>query len=434
MAEGRVAIVGGGGPGGEAAFAPSGSVEVAADAPAPAYRVIDRAPDEAVAAPVAAPAALREPRVEVAASEGLGEARVEFAETHLAIDARGRAWGVSRFDVVAADPLIRIRIPAGMRMFDVFVDGRIANDAIPARSSIAENAWELRLLDVGWPRSIVAVYAGDVSNGLPVDGILEIPEPGIVGLASLHAAWILELPDGVVARALPPTATVDEETMTAARQGAIERLATGFDRAIARAAPDDARRLGDFLRQRRREAVLPLPAAWSHVGMRDSHAAAAWAAPMRFLQGRDAPSLRIVVARRTDASLSGRVITTAVLLLGIVALLEARRRSPLVARFASALLGPWWVAPSFVVVAGGVWVTTLDPTWPGWLAMAIGAALVSVWMPRQSGRWFGWRAPRGGGQPGRIVTGETATRLGPGPRLATGSSAAPSGSTVRPAG
>ncbi len=434
MAEGRVAIVGGGGPGGEAAFAPSGSVEVAADAPAPAYRVIDRAPDEAVAAPVAALVALREPRVEVASSEGLGEARVEFAETHLAIDARGRAWGVSRFDVVAADPLVRIRIPAGMRMFDVFVDGRIANDAIPARSSIAENAWELRLLDVGWPRSIVAVYAGDVSNGLPVDGILEIPEPGIVGLASLHAAWILELPDGVVARALPPTATVDEETMTAARQGAIERLATGFDRAIARAAPDDARRLGDFLRQRRREAVLPLPAAWSHVGMRDSHAAAAWAAPMRFLQGRDAPSLRIVVARRTDASLSGRVITTAVLLLGIVALLEARRRSPLVARFASALLGPWWVAPSFVVVAGGVWVTTLDPTWPGWLAMAIGAALVSVWMPRQSGRWFGWRAPRGGGQPGRIVTGETATRLGPGPRLATGSSASPSGSTVRPAG
>lgn len=437
MAEGRVAIVGGGGPGGEAVFAPSGSVEVAADAPAPAYRVIDRAPDEAVAAPVAAPAPLREPGVEVASGAGLGEARVEFAETHLAIDARGRAWGVSRFDVVAADPLIRIRIPAGMRMFDVFVDGRIANDAIPARSSIAENAWELRLLDVGWPRSIVAVYAGDVSDGLPVDGILEIPEPGIVGLSSLHAAWILELPDGIVARALPPTATVDEETMTAARQGAIERLATGFDRAIARAAPDDARRLGDFLRQRRREAVLPLPAAWSHVGMRDSHAAAAWAPPMRFLQGRNVPSLRIVVARRTDASLSGRAITTAVLLLGIVALLEARRRSPLVARFASALLGPWWVAPIFVVLAGGVWIATLDPTWPGWLGMAIGVALVSVWMPRQSRRWFGWPAPRGGGPTGRIVTGETATRLAPGPRLATGSSAAagaPSGSTVRPTG
>ena len=225
--------------------------------------------------------------------------------------------------------------------------------------------------------------------------------------------------------------------MTAARQGAIERLATGFDRAIARAAPDDARRLGDFLRQRRREAVLPLPAAWSHVGMRDSHAAAAWAPPMRFLQGRDVLSLRIVVARRTDASLSGRAITTAVLLLGIVALLEARRRSPLVARFASALLGPWWVAPIFVIVAGGVWIATLDPTWPGWLGMGIGVALVSVWMPRQSRRWFGWRASRGGGPTGRIVTGETATRLAPGPRLATGSSAAagaPSGSTVRPTG
>ena len=130
--------------------------------------------------------------------------RVEFAETHLAVDARGRAWGVSRFDIVAADPVIRIRIPAGMRMFDVFVDGRIANDAVPARTSIAENAWELRLLDVGWPRSIVAIYAGDVSDGLPVDGVLEIPEPSIVGLSCLRSAWVVELPEGIVARPLPP--------------------------------------------------------------------------------------------------------------------------------------------------------------------------------------------------------------------------------------
>ena len=447
MAEGFGAVIGGEATGSEAprdSVASSGSYEVAADAPPPPYRIVARGPDEnapqatepelepadATASPAPGDAALG-----VAGAPG-GGPRVEFAETHLAVDARGRAWGVSRFDVIAADPTIRIRIPTGMRMFDVFVDGRIANDAVPARTSIAENAWELRLLDVGWPRSIVAVYAGDVSDGLPVDGVLEIPEPSIVGLSCLRSAWVVELPEGIVARPLPPATAVDEETMMAARRAAIEGLAGEFERAIARAAPDDARRLADFLKQRRREAVLPLPAAWSHVGMRDSHAAAAWAPPLRLLEDQDIPSLRLVVARRADASMPGRLLATAVMLLGVVVLLEARRRTRIVSRLVSALLGPWWVVPLFVIGLGALWIATLDPVWPGWLAVCAGAATVTAWMPRESQRWFRRTFAAGGEPPWRSVTGETVTRLGPVPRSAA-SSRRPtpsdgSGSTVRP--
>ena len=449
MAEGFVAVVGEESTEGETprdGAASSGSYEIAADAPPPPYRIAARGPEENLPQPAepgleladaAASPAPRDPAARMAGATGNGP-RVEFAESHLAVDARGRAWGVSRFDVIAADPIIRIRIPAGMRMFDVFVDGRIANDAVPARASIAENAWELRLLDVGWPRSIVAVYAGDVSDGLPVDGVLEIPEPGIVGLSCLRSAWVVELPEGIVARPLPPATAVDEATMMAARGAAIDGLAGEFERAIARAAPDDARRLADFLKQRRREAVLPLPAAWSHVGMRDSHAAAAWAPPLRLLEDQNTPSLRLVVARRADASMPGRLLATAVMLLGVVALLEARRRTRIVSRLVSALLGPWWVVPLFVIASGGVWIATLDPVWPGWLAVLAGAATVAAWMPRESRRWFRSTLATGSTPPWRSVTGDTVTRLGPVPRSPESSRRlAPrdgSGSTVRPGG
>jgi hypothetical protein len=446
MAEGRVAVVGDVGPDDSDAMerrglVSSGSIEVANDADDPPYRSLERGAEELaddggdrVSGAAETPAPIAPPAVGDRA-EG---PRVEFAETHLAIDARGRAWGVSRFDVVAAEPVVRIRIPPGMRMFDVFVDGRIANDAIPARTSIAENAWELRLLDVGWPRSIVAVYAGEVSDGLPMERVLDVAAPSVVGLTCLRSAWVVELPEGIVARPLPPTVVADEEAMTAARRGAIERLSSEFEHAIARAVPDDASRLGDFLRQRRREAVLPMPAAWSHVGMRDSHAAAAWSPPLRLLQAGDVSSLRLAVTRRADGSMPGRAVATAAMLLGVVALLEARRRSPVVSRLVSALLAPWWVAPAFLIGAGGLWIARLDPIWPGWLAAVSGAAGLLVWMPRESRRWLAERRRRSRTPARRPMTGETVTRAGAGSRSAvrSGSSAArdQSGSTVHPGG
>lgn len=445
MAEGRVGVVGEIAPryDGEARAEPasSGSVEVAADADDPPYRISERGAEtteDGEPVDVPSPPPLPPPAVELPSGDGSGGPRVEIVETHLAIDARGRAWGVSRFDVVAADPVVRIRIPPGMRMFDVFVDGRIANDAIPARTSIAENAWELRLLDIAWPRSIVAVYAGEVSDGLPPDGVLEVATPSIVGLSTLRSAWVVEVPEGIVALPLPPGEPVDELAMTAARRGAIERLAGEYQRAMAGAAADDASRLGDFLRQRRREAVLPMPAAWSHVGMRDSHAAAAWSAPLRLLQDGEAQGLRLAVARRADGSMPGRALVTAAMLLGVVVLLEARRRTPIVSRLASILLAPWWVPPVFLIGGGVSWIASLDPTWPGWLAAVAGAAGILGWMPGETRRFLTRRRHRGLTSAPRGITGEDVTRAGatPSPASAPGSSASRdrAGSTVRPRG
>jgi len=389
VAEGKAAIVTAGSlPDGPDPLAKqTGSIEIAADAVSPGYKLVDSSEDpSAVRSEVADgagdgdAAGEGEPRPDEVAA--WGESRVEFAETRLAIDSRARAWGVSRFDLVAADPLIRIQLPAGMRLFDVFIDGRVVNDAVPARSTIADNAWEVRLLDVGWPRSIVAVFHGELLERLPVDGVLDIPAPSIVGLPCRRSAWILELPEGVSARSLGPAVEVGAETLLRERQSALEALVPEFEWAIERASSVDARRLEDFLSQRRREAVLPLPPAWSHVGARDRIAAAAWAPPLRLIQGEDQTPLKLSIVRRPDATMPGRALATAAILAGVVALLEARRRTPVVSRLAGVLASAWWAAPGLAVLGGGAWIAAVDPAWPGWLSALAGGAALVAWAPR----------------------------------------------------
>ncbi|NBW88248.1 MAG: hypothetical protein EBR23_15810, partial [Planctomycetia bacterium] len=74
---------------------------------------------------------------------------VVLAAVHMAIDGRGRAWGLVRFDVVTSDPRLRLRLPPGLRLFDLLVDGREAS-VVPDG-----DAWDVRLHDVRWPRSLL---------------------------------------------------------------------------------------------------------------------------------------------------------------------------------------------------------------------------------------------------------------------------------------
>lgn len=406
----------------------SGSVEVPADGVGPAYRLLEAEADQGREAPAEA-VADAEPAAEPTAAEaGATEPRVELAETHLAIDGRGRAWGVSRFDLVAADPIVRLRMPVGMRPYEVFVDGRVANDALPIRADGAvDGAWEVRLLDVRWPRSIALVWAGDLGEGLPVGGTLTVDVPDVVGLPCRQRAWVLELPDGVGAVPLAPAEAADEATLRDRRGAAMERLVPGFAAAVARASPGDAARYEDFVAERRGAVTLPLPAAFSQNGVRRGERAAAWSAPVTILaSGDDAPGLRVRLSRRPDPSVAGRGWATAALLAGFVALLEARRRTRWFGRLTAAVVATWWVGPALVIAAGILWAATLDPAWPGWLGLAIGGGALAAWAPRR-------RRSRGGGTHGADAGATTHSApsdsaAAAGPRRE--GQAGPSGSTV----
>jgi len=47
---------------------------------------------------------------------------VELLDVRFATDDRGKAGGVARIDLVPSSRLVRLQLPAGMRLFEVFVD------------------------------------------------------------------------------------------------------------------------------------------------------------------------------------------------------------------------------------------------------------------------------------------------------------------------
>jgi hypothetical protein len=67
-----------------------------------------------------------QPRSRLAALDPDTGAALEAVVVHVALDARGRAWGLARFDLAASARDVVLRMPPGMRVFDILVDGREA--------------------------------------------------------------------------------------------------------------------------------------------------------------------------------------------------------------------------------------------------------------------------------------------------------------------
>ncbi len=421
----------------------TGSIDLAADAAPPGYELL-AAPDDAAEERGDGPDAGPPDPVVTDAPTPPGETpprvdpRVELAEHHVALDARGRAWGVTRFELVAAEALVRLRLPEGMRLFEVFVDDRAGTDAVPARDGGAAggDVRELRLLDAGRPRSIVVGYAGDLPGGSPPGGRCSIEAPALMGIPCRRTAWVVDLPERVTARPLAPARIVDARALAAERSAAVARLEPVFEAAMERASAADARRLGEFLAERRRTAAAPVATVWDRTASGALLPDAARSGPLHLLEpaapaeGDGGPrTLGLVLGRRPESSLAGRVWATLVMVAGMVALVEARRRTPLVSRVASAIVANPWFGPVAAVLVGGGWLGILDPAWPGWLLLAGGVVALAVRAVRLLRR----RAPGS-----LLVEGVTVAARGPrGGRASTVApprgegEVTPTGSTIR---
>lgn len=368
-----------------------GSLELFADQPGPAYTL-------AAARPLLENANLpSEPERILAANDGqgvepasaagigrAGEARVELSETHSALDQRGRLWGVTRFDLLSRDPLVQVKLPPGTRLFDVFVDGRVATDAVPARAA-RENVWEIRLLDSRWPRAVVVVFAGEIDMAQALGRGTRLEGPAVVGLPCAQTVWTFEYPLGMALEAGRPDEVVAQSDLVAIRSAAIDRLESDFRNSIVDCGPDVALRVQDFLTRRRREALSPLLSQWRHSMPRDSLAAEEDAPLLCLTLGPNAPELLVRMRRQTDPALVGRLLATAVL--GTVAggLWWLNRRRPAVVAGWLQAGGEWWLVPLLGILLGGWWVTMLLPVWPGGVFLTSGVLTAFVgWRSRRS--------------------------------------------------
>lgn len=319
-------------------------IEIPVGEPGPAYELVRAAGEHSAEAPVAADL----PAVAV-------DVGVALTDVHLAIDHRGRGWGLARFDLVAADPTLLLELPAGLRLFDVRVDGREVTAAPRGNST-----WEVRLHDVTWPRTLVALFAGSVSGPLADGKPIRLVPPRVVGLPAADVIWSLDVPAGYALRSGESATPLDAGIWRAGTERSGQWYGEAFQAAIAAVGPEEREWLEAFAAARRAGTAPAGEEVWY----------AAWSSAAAESTGRtrlDAGSEGAVTVRPVavrDATTAARGLASLGLVAAVGAIVAAGRRMP--AAGWQAVARWWWVG------CGLAWMALLQPTLPGWLMLGFG--------------------------------------------------------------
>ena len=280
---------------------------------------------------------------------------------HVAIDRRGRAWGTVRFDVVTEQPVVRLRMPPGLRLFDLLVDGR-EMEAVPQ----ANDSWDVRLNDIRWPRSILAVFAGEIGGRLEDGMAIRLEPPRLEDLPAQSVLWAIDVPPGMRLRVAEPAKLIAAAEWQAALWAGRQRVATLFQSAIALSGDVERQRLAGFATLRMAGERPLLEAEWERaIATRGDESSRI------LLAVDDELSVTIRAVREADATVPARGLVT----VGLIALLAVGWS--IAGRWPGAwAAGVAWGWPWAIAVAGIAWVATLQPALPGWALVAVGVIAV----------------------------------------------------------
>jgi hypothetical protein len=274
----------------------TGVVEVSDDEPGPEY-VIERVE------PQSAPPERADSTGETTVPVAPGVSRVEGEDVFLAIDGRGKVRGAVRFDLVTSEPTLRLRLPKGMRMYDVLVDGTDV-----ATVPRAADTWEIRLHGTAWPRTVMAVFAGDLGSGFVQGRPISLDPPAVVGLAVDEVLWSVVPPSGFELRLAEPGRVLDVAARGAARRGVQRKQGERFERALAAIDSRQEERLRALFDLRLDGGLTAAEAAWQRAVGWDAADAPDPAAALAATEGAAALTLRAV--RTPDGTTPGRALAT----------------------------------------------------------------------------------------------------------------------------
>lgn len=315
--------------------------------------------------PIAGPASRDSASTSLEASaqdlgDGQAGPRVELTEVQFASDERGKAWGVARFDLVPAGPLVRMQLPSGMRLFEVFVDEH------PLRARpVGEDAWELELLDVTRPRTIQVIFAGDLGDRLVSGRPLKLEPPRLIGIPIRNVIWTIRGPRELELRLLPPAAAITRSEADERRTQAMARLQTTLRQSLAGKHPQEQQRIAEQVGSL---LVRTQPNAAEQAWIRTSLDLSA-----EVLATTSAPDGDIVVraAPRPTPMDASRPLATAAVILIVGTAWSLAIRTPRKAATTAARL---WPLAAFAVGLG--WLLVLTPAWPGVAALVTSTVAV----------------------------------------------------------
>ena len=286
---------------------------------------------------------------------------VELTTMHVTIDRRGRVWGTARFDLVTERPVVRLRMPPGLRLFDLLVDGR-EMEAVPQGG----DAWDVRLNDIRWPRSILAVFAGEVGGRLEDGVAIRLETPRLEGLPARSVLWAIDAPPGMRLRMAEPAKLISPTEWQAAIGAGRQRVAALFQTALAASGDVERERLAGFATLRMSGDRPRLEAEWER-----AIAPRGDGSNRVFALAADDQGVTIRAVRDADATVPARGLVTAGLVAALAAGWSISGRWPGVWAAAVSRGWPWAVA-----VAGAAWVAALRPALPGWALVAVGVIAV----------------------------------------------------------
>ena len=290
------------------------------------------------------------------AEEGEEIPRVELLDVRFATDDRGKAWGVARIDLVPSSRLVRLQLPAGMRLFEVFVDEH------PLRARPAgEAAWELELLDVSRPRTILVIFAGDIDDQLVSGRPLRLEPPTLPGVPTRKVTWMIRGPRGLDMRILAPSAQVSADEVATLREEASLRLKASLRRSLeGRDARERARIEEEVASLLERSQQSAAEQAWNRTSL-------ALSADVFATTTDPEGGVVIRAAAKPTPTDSSRAVATAaaILVAGAAWSMAIRRPSRLTGLLAQ-------FGPLGLLALGGVWAAFLQPAWPGGLLLVGG--------------------------------------------------------------
>jgi len=321
----------------------------------------DEGPRYELSASPAVPADGQPADAETAANVPPDRSGIPLTVVELAIDETGRISGLVRVDLLPREPLVTLQLPPGMRLFDVRVDGRDAR-AEPQGG----NAWQVRLHDVGWPRSLVAVVAGELAERLDGGGPILLEPPRLVGLPRGPVLYAIETPAGLAIRVSEPARLLDRESFLDRWRALRRGLDDAFSAAV-RVAPASWRgRLAAFAASRQSgggpEGERAWHAAWQ--GTAASEPGRTW------IEAAEPGGVTIRGVSSSRDSTARRGLATAAILGCLVAGWLLAKRFPTISRQLLPRLHRWWW-----IGCGILWLIFLEPAPPGWLMLAVGSWL-----------------------------------------------------------
>ncbi len=339
---------------------PAAATEAAADAGI-MIGPDDEGPHYELSAGPSVPADGQPVDAETAAKAPPDRSGVPLTVVELAIDETGRISGLVRVDLLPREPLVTLQLPPGMRLFDVRVDGRDAR-AEPQGG----NAWQVRLHDVGWPRSLVVVVAGELAERLDGGGPILLEPPRLVGLPRGPVLWSIETPAGLAIRVSEPARSLTRESFLDRGRALRRGLDDAFSAAV-RIAPASWRgRLAAFAASRQSgggpEGERAWHAAWQ--GTAASEPGRTW------IEAAEPGGVTIRGVSSGRDSTARRGLATAAILGCLVAGWLLAKRFPTSSRQLLPRLHRWWW-----IGCGILWLIVLEPAPPGWLMLAVGSWL-----------------------------------------------------------